>query len=87
MDSNAVNRMFYKDLNDAIKNIQITNYKEIVLQKLAPYIKEVTLNKEGYLITDLQAFEQAHQLFLQGKEAGKIDELNSIIPNEEYING
>lgn len=79
MDSNLENVLLYKDFYAAVRRIQLENYKEIVLGKLAPYIRDLRLHNDGYLITDKQAVEEAHQLFLNGKQSGKIDELNSLV--------
>ena len=60
------------ELDKRIMEIQSNNYRAIVVEKLVPYYKEV------YNLTDSEAWGASQALFLQGKESGKIDCLNSL---------
>ena len=84
---NDEDEILSKELKATVQKIQSENYKRLVIENFVSHIKQITLEKDGYLITDVQAFNQAHQLFLNGKNSGKIDLLNSLIPEEEYYNG
>lgn len=81
------NEIIHRDFLNAVRGIQYKNYREIVFNKLAPYIKETTLKSQGYLITEKQALEGAQRLFLDGRQSGKIDFLNALVMDEGGSNG
>lgn len=63
----------------AKQNILEKNSRYIIEEKLVPYIISDTLYKENYLMSEKDAYKIATQLFIEGKQNGKIDELNRLV--------
>lgn len=72
IDSSSLHR----DFNNAKQRIMENNSKDLIYNKYIPEVIKDTLNRDNYLMTELDALKVAAQRFIQDKQNGLIDELN-----------
>jgi hypothetical protein len=65
-----------------VQKIKCENYLSL-MERLKDFAIDEELSKTGLLITPIEAFNRAHELFCQAKEHGKIDEFNRIVSEVE----
>jgi hypothetical protein len=66
-----------------LKEIKKENYFSLI-ERLKDFAIDEELSRTGLLITSLEAFNRAHEMFCLAKEHGKIDELNRVASEVEY---
>lgn len=66
-----------------LKEIKKENYFSLI-ERLKDFAIDEELSRTGLLITPLEAFNRAHEMFCLAKEHGKIDELNRVASEVEY---
>ena len=54
------------------------NYRNLMNERLIPFCRDMELTRTGMLLGDNVLFPIAHQMFLQAKRDGRIDELNRV---------
>lgn len=50
-----------------------------LMYKLIQYAKDITLAKEGYLITDKQAVEMAQAFYVEARKTRSLEEINRMV--------
>ena len=76
------NERLYKALADRTQEIKKENYFSL-MERLKDYAVDEELSRTGLLITPLEAFNRAHEMFCLAKQNGKIDDLNRVISEVE----
>jgi hypothetical protein len=66
-----------------LQEIKKENYFSL-MERLKDFAIDEELSRTGLLITSLEAFNRAHEMFCLAKEHGKIDELNRVASEVEY---
>lgn len=66
-----------------LKEIKTENYLSL-MERLKDFAIDEELSRTGLLITPLEAFNRAHEMFCLAKEHGKIDSLNRVASEVEY---
>jgi hypothetical protein len=79
-EENARLSQAYKE---RLKEIKKENYFSL-MERLKDYAVDEELSRTGLLITPLEAFNRAHEMFCLAKEHGKIDILNRVVSEVEY---
>lgn len=68
---------------ERLKEIKKENYFSL-MKRLKDYAVDEELSRTGLLITPIEAFNRAHEMFCLAKEHGKIDILNRVVSEVEY---
>lgn len=68
---------------ERLKEIKKENYFSL-MERLKDYAVDEELSRTGLLITPLEAFNRAHEMFCLAKQHGKIDNLNRVVSEVEY---
>lgn len=77
------NARLLQDYKARIQEIKTDNYISLI-ERLKDFAIDDELSKTGLLITPLEAFNRAHEMFCLAKEHGKIDSLNRVVSEVEY---
>lgn len=77
------NERLYKAFIDRTQEIKKENYFSL-MERLKDFAIDEELSRTGLLITPLEAFNRAHEMFCLAKEHGKIDSLNRVVSEVEY---
>lgn len=72
------NKRLLSDFNKRKEQLKRENYLK-TMAKLIAFVKDYELSDSGLLLTDEEAFRQAHNLYLAGKRNGRIGVLNEVI--------
>ena len=70
------------DFKSKKEEILERNSKNIIEGFLVPYIIADTYHRENWLMTERAAYKIALNMFLEAKEAGKIDCLNRLVTKD-----
>ena len=68
-----------RSYHSAVWAIRERNSERIIKETLMPNIRKIFFNDTGLLMTDSEALNTSVSVFLALKQAGRIDELNSVV--------
>lgn len=73
------NQRLTAEFHNRVLQIRKKNYLKFMNERLIPFCRHLELTKTGLLLSDVNLFNQAHQMFLEGKTNGRFDEFNNLV--------